>query len=72
MFKNKGFVIRGNDPLNGYGGYVNPKAGRSYHMDFDNSFKEPAHVDINRLRNYKEPLEKKKLFLGVNKNGFKF
>ena len=29
MFKAKGFEPRGPDPLNGKGGYVNPKTGRS-------------------------------------------
>ncbi|GCD83040.1 hypothetical protein PTHTG4_21030 [Parageobacillus thermoglucosidasius] len=33
MFMKKGFEKRGPDPLNGKGGYVNPKTGRSYYLD---------------------------------------
>jgi hypothetical protein len=61
MFKAKGFDLRGPDPLNGKGGYVNPKNGRSYHIDEANSFGEPPHVDVNRLKSYRGPLDKKKL-----------
>jgi hypothetical protein len=64
MFKAKGFVPRGPDPLNGKGGYVNPKTGRSYHIDEANSFGEAPHVDVNRLKTYDGPLEKKKYFTG--------
>ena len=60
MFRKKGFEPRGPDPVNGKGGYVNPKNGRSYHIDEANSFGEPPHVDINRL-DKKGPLPKKKL-----------
>lgn len=64
MFKAKGYKVSGNDPINGFGGYVNPKTGRSYHIDPHNSYNEAPHVDVNRLKSYKGPLEKKKLFLG--------
>jgi RHS repeat-associated protein len=64
MFKAKGFEPRGSDPLNGKGGYVNPKNQRSYHIDKANSFGEPPHVDVNRLKTYKGPLEKKKYEMG--------
>lgn len=64
MFKAKGFELRGPDPLNGKGGYVNPQTGRSYHIDEANSFGEPPHVDVNRLRTYDGPLAKKKYFTG--------
>ena len=60
MLRDAGFEPRGPDPLNGKGGYVNPKTGRSYHIDEANSFGEPPHVDVNRLRDYKGPLDKKK------------
>ncbi len=53
MFRRKGFDPRGPDPAGGKGGYVNPKTGRSYHIDKANNFGEPPHVDVNRLRNYK-------------------
>ena len=64
MFIGKGFQPRGPSPATGKGGYVNPKNGRSYHIDEANSFGEPAHVDVNRLRSYKGPLEKKKYDMG--------
>jgi len=63
MFKKKGFTKSGPDPAGGTGGYVNPKTGRSYHIDPKDwgKYPEPNHVDVNRLRDYKGPLEKKKL-----------
>lgn len=63
MFMDKGFRKSGPDPLNGYGGYVNPKTGRSYHIDPKEygKYREPNHVDVNRLRDYKGGLDKKKL-----------
>ena len=64
MFRRKGFDVRGPDPLSGKGGYVNPRTGRSYHIDEANSFGELPHVDVNRLRNYDGLLGKKKYFLG--------
>ncbi len=64
MFKAKGFESRGPDPLNGKGGYVNPNNQRSYHIDEANSFGEPPHVDVNRLKTYNGPLEKKKYEIG--------
>ena len=69
MFKKKGFEPRGPDPVNGKGGYVNPKNGRSYHIDEANSFGEPPHVDVNRLRDYKGPLPKKKLPMQPSSGG---
>jgi RHS repeat-associated protein len=61
MFMRKGFERRGPNPVGGRGGYVNPRNGHSYHIDEANSFNEPPHVDVNRLRGYKGPLEKRKL-----------
>ena len=63
MFKDKGFDTRGPDPKGGLGGYVNPKTGRSYHIDECNSYKEPPHVDVNRLKKYPK-LKKKRYFTG--------
>ncbi|GAC42103.1 polymorphic toxin-type HINT domain-containing protein [Paenibacillus popilliae] len=67
MFMKKRFERRGNDPLNGRGGYVNPTTGRSYYLDRGGYYKrgyEPPHVDVNRLKNNKSGLPKKKYFLG--------
>lgn len=60
MLRGKGFQPSGPDPINGKGGYVNPRTGRSYHIDVNNRFGEPPHVDINRPRDYKGPLKKRK------------
>lgn len=51
--------------MGGKGGYVNPKTGRSYHIDpksqfFKKTGVEKPHVDVNRLRDYKGILEKRK------------
>jgi RHS repeat-associated protein len=64
MFTAKGYQPRGPDPLNGKGGYVNPNNQRSYHIDEANSFGESPHVDVNRLRSYNGPLDKKKYGMG--------
>ena len=62
ILKSRGFTTSGNDPITGRGGYVNPANGRSYHIDpkIYNKYKEPNHVDVNRLRTYKGPLVKRK------------
>ncbi|MBU2545607.1 MAG: hypothetical protein KKE46_00505, partial [Gammaproteobacteria bacterium] len=63
MFRAKGYEMRGNNPVNGEGGYVNPYTGRSYHIDpIDfGRYREPNHVDVNR-DNYDGPLNKRKYF----------
>jgi len=66
MFMKKDFIKRGPDPLNGRGGYVNPKTGRSYYLDKGGHYKkgyEPPHVDVNRLKTDRSKLPKKKYFL---------
>jgi len=60
MFRSKGFKLKGPSPINGRGGYVKPKTGRSYHRDPKNRFSEPPHVDVNRPRGYKGGLPKRK------------
>ncbi|WP_235600423.1 hypothetical protein [Aeribacillus pallidus] len=40
MFIKKGFEKRGSDPLNGKGGYVNPKTRRSYYLDKGGHYKK--------------------------------
>lgn len=64
MLRAKGFEPRGPDPVHGKGGYVNPRSTRSYHIDEANSFGEPPHVDVNRPKGYKGPLDKKKFNMG--------
>lgn len=68
MFIKKGYQPRGPDPLNGKGGYVNPKNGRSYHIDEANSFGEPPHIDVNRPRGF-DGLDKKKMPFGPEEGG---
>ena len=63
MFKSKGFDLRGPDPLNGKGGYVDPKNERSYHIDFKNSYNEPPHVDVNRRKTYTGNMPKRKYYM---------
>ena len=50
-FIRKGFIPSGPNPSAGLGGWINPKTGRSYHLD-DSSFHtnntEPSHIDVNR------------------------
>jgi RHS repeat-associated protein len=68
MFEKKGFEAVGPDALGGKGGYVNPRTGRSYHIDPGGSYKkgtEGPHVDINRPRGSNMP--KRKLPLGEEK-----
>ena len=64
MFRKKGFETRGPNPLEGKGDYVNPKTGRSYHIDEKNKYNEPSHVDVNRPKSYRGDLKKKKYFTG--------
>src|SRR2546423_9733495 len=64
MFRVKGFEPRGPNPMIGKDGYINPKTGRSYHIDSANSFGEAPHVDVNRLKTYDGLLDKKKYFIG--------
>ena len=63
-FNKKGFSPRGPDPVRGKGGYVNPRTGRSYHIDPGGTYKkgvEKPHVDVNRPKG--SDLPKKKFFL---------
>src|SRR5437870_4220503 len=56
----QGLPTRGPEPVKGLGGSVDPKTGRSYHIDSQNPFGEPPHVDVNRRKGYRGPLDKKK------------
>ena len=62
MFYRKGFRRRGLDPINGKGNYINPKNKRQYHIDPNNigRYREPNHVDVERLDDYIGNLEKKR------------
>jgi RHS repeat-associated protein len=64
MFREKGYETRGSDPVHGKGGYVNPRTGRSFHIDPGvdrNGVRvEEPHVDVNRPRGF-DLFDKKKL-----------
>ena len=62
MLRKRGFTTSGSDPAGGPGGYINPKSGRSYHIDPKDwgRYREPNHVDVNRLKSYKGPIKKRK------------
>ncbi len=59
MMERKGFDPRGPNPASGKGGYVNPRTGRSYHVDHGQRpaprRSEPPHVDVNRDSNLTPP-----------------
>ena len=61
-FKKKGYLPTGDDPLNGLGSYLNPKNKRQYRIDpyHVGQYREPNHVDVERLKNYRGPLGKKR------------
>jgi hypothetical protein len=69
MMQAKGFDPRGENPVTGRGGYVNPRNLRSYHIQpkphTSREGTEFPHVDVNRLRTYRGPLKKKKYPLGA-------
>lgn len=50
MFIDKGFKPKGANPRGGEGTYVNPKTGRSYHIDANHPPPKPPHVGVGRPR----------------------
>lgn len=61
-FQDKAFQPRGPDP-GGRGGYVNPRTGRSYHIDLGSAYArglELPHVDGNRNKPNPGNLPKRK------------
>ena len=50
MLKKKGYEPRGPDPLNSRGTYVNPKTGRSIHIDALHPPPKGPHVGVHRPR----------------------
>lgn len=54
MFKKKGFELKGPDPLNGKGSFVNSKTGRSYHIDANHLPPKPPHVGVGRPRSARD------------------
>lgn len=64
MFKTKRFTIRGIDPLNGKGSYINPATGTRYYLDKGGIYKkgfENPHVDV--WYNNHPSYEKAKFFI---------
>ena len=65
MFRQKGFVPKGPDPVAGKGSYINPETGRKYYIDPGGIYKkgtELPHVDVHRPST--STLPKKKFPLG--------
>jgi hypothetical protein len=65
VFRQKGFDVKGADPVAGKGSYINPKTGRKYYIDKGGKYKkgtELPHVDVHRPSG--SSLPKKKLPLG--------
>jgi RHS repeat-associated protein len=62
MFIKKGFRTRGPDPKIGKGSYLHPKSARQYGIDplAEGRYREPNHIDVYRLDDYKGSLEKKR------------
>jgi len=56
MFRRKGFVPRGPDPVTGRGSFVNPRTGRGYHIDLNHGPPKGPHVGVHRLRGSRESL----------------
>ncbi len=50
MLRDKGYVPKGPDPLNGKGTYLNPKTGRSFHIDANHPPPKSPHVGVQRPR----------------------
>ncbi|MCG8458517.1 MAG: RHS repeat-associated core domain-containing protein, partial [Holophagales bacterium] len=51
MLLDRGFIRKGPDPVSGKGTYVNPRTGRSIHIDANHPPPKPPHVSIQRPRN---------------------
>jgi RHS repeat-associated protein len=65
IFRDKGFDVKGTDPIAGKGSYINPKTGRKFYIDKGGKYKkgtELPHVDVHRPPS--SSLPKKKLPLG--------
>lgn len=69
ILRRKGFKLKGPDPLNGKGMYINPKSGIKYYFDkggyYKNGFEKP-HVDV--FYNDHPSLEKVRFFLDGGKS----
>nr|VFK66583.1 MAG: Haemagluttinin repeat-containing protein [Candidatus Kentron sp. UNK]VFK69922.1 MAG: Haemagluttinin repeat-containing protein [Candidatus Kentron sp. UNK] len=65
LFKKKGFVTKGKNPVSGQGKYINPKTGYKYYIDKGKKYKkgvELPHVDVEYPKG--SSLPKKKFPLG--------
>ncbi len=52
MFRTKGFIPMGPDPVSGQGSYINPITGRMYYIDSGGVYGkvyEGPHIDVHRL-----------------------
>jgi Bacterial toxin 37 len=53
MLTNKGYVPKGPDPVAGQGTFLNPKTGRSVHIDANHPPPKPPHVSVQRPRDHR-------------------
>src|SRR5690606_8917391 len=56
MLEKKSYIPKGPDPAAGRGTYVNPKTGRSYHIDANHPKPKGAHVGVHRPRDMRDTL----------------
>ena len=47
-FIERGFTPRGPNPAQGYGDFLNPRTGTSYHLDVRHDPPKPRHVSVHR------------------------
>jgi RHS repeat-associated protein len=52
----KGYVPRGPDPVRGRGSFLNPRTGRSYHVDATHGPPKGPHVGVTRPRGFRDVL----------------
>jgi RHS repeat-associated protein len=50
MLRSKGYIPKGPNPMAGKGTYLNPKTGRSVHIDANHPPPKPPHVSVQRPR----------------------
>lgn len=54
MLTKKGYVPKGPDPVAGQGTFLNPKTGRSVHIDANHPPPKPPHVSVQRPRDHRD------------------
>lgn len=72
-FQKKGFIRVGNDPKKGEGSYIHPVSKKAYHIDPQNFYNEPPHIDVSwtakhpqKAAREKEGLSTKRKYYGID------